>query len=306
LFPLIAEAARGVRVSVGAPFFNKMTIPLAVALIFLLGVGPALPWRTTTIEQLKREFLPPLAAMFVAAIISILFGARSIYTVLAFGFGAFALISNILQIDRAAAARRRNLDENGPLALYNTYRSNPRRYGGYLAHLGVLMLVVGIAASSSFKTEREVTLRPDETLDIGRYTLRLREVWGKEEAHRVVVGADLEVLKHGQKVGVIDPRMNYYASRGEPVPTPAVRSRATHDLYANLMAFERSGASATVHVWIQPFVVWIWIGGMVMAIGAALALLPPRQRRARRAPAELSDPVRQRQTEQPQPEAMMA
>jgi cytochrome c-type biogenesis protein CcmF len=160
--------------------------------------------------------------------------------------------------------------------------------------MGVLLLVLGITASSSFKTEREATLKPGETMQIGQYTLRFVEVWGKEEAHRVTVGADLAVMRDGKQVGIIDPRMNYYASRGEPVPTPKVRSRATHDLYANLMAFERDGSSATVHVWIQPFVVWIWIGGMVMALGAVLALLPPSRRQVRRRPAELDDDARQR------------
>jgi cytochrome c-type biogenesis protein CcmF len=294
LFPLVAEAARGVKVSVGAPFFNKMTVPLSVALIFLLGVGPALPWRTSTRAQLKRDFLPPLVAFLLASIAAVAFGARSPYTVLAFGFGAFALIANLMQYQRAASARRRNLKENPALALLNTYRSNPRRYGGYLAHIGVLAMVLGVAGSSSFKTEKEVTLKPGETATIGDYTLRFTELWGKEEAHRVVIGADLAVIRNGKQVGIIDPRMNYYDSRGEPVPTPSVRSRATHDLYANLMAFERNGSSATVHVWVQPFVVWIWIGGTIMAIGALLALLPALKRKPRRRPAELDDPIRQR------------
>lgn len=292
LFPLVAEALRGVKVSVGAPFFNKMTVPLAVTLLFLIGVGPALPWRSTTKEQLKRELLMPAIAFVIAAIVTVLAGAHSPYTVLAFGFGAFGLLSNVLQFDRGAVARRRNLGENGPQSLYRLVRATPRRYGGYIAHMGVLLLVLGVAASSSFKTEREVTLKPGETMRIGKYTLRFQQLWGKEEPHRVTIGADLAILKGNNQIGVIDPRMNYYAGRGEPVPTPKVRSRATHDLYANLMAFERNGSSATVHVWIQPFVAWIWIGGLIMALGAILALMPPTHRQPRRRPAELDDAAR--------------
>ncbi|HEX6063583.1 MAG TPA: heme lyase CcmF/NrfE family subunit [Longimicrobiales bacterium] len=293
LFPLVAEAVRGVKVSVGSPFFNKMTVPLCVALIFLLGVGPALPWRTSNRDQLKRDFLAPVLATLLMAIIAIVYGARSPYTVLAFGFGAFAFVSMIQQFARPANARRRNLGENAALALYRTVRSNPRRYGGYIAHFGVLAMVLGIAASSSFKTEREMTLKPGETMELGKYTLRFNELWGKEEPHRVVIGADLAILKNGKQVGVIDPRMNYYEGRGEPVPTPSVRSRATHDLYANLMAFQRDGSNATVHVWIQPFVAWIWIGGTIMALGALLALLPAMKRTARKfRPAELDEPIR--------------
>jgi cytochrome c-type biogenesis protein CcmF len=177
--------------------------------------------------------------------------------------------------------------------LYRTVRSNPRRYGGYIAHFGVLALVLGVAASSSFKTEREVTLRPGQTMQIGGYTLRFTELWGKEEPHRVVIGADLAIIKNGKEAGIIDPHMNYYDGRGEPVPTPSVRSRATHDLYANLMAFQRDGSSATVHVWIQPFVAWIWIGGTIMALGALIALLPAMKRAVRKVrPAELDEAIR--------------
>ncbi|HEX6558766.1 MAG TPA: heme lyase CcmF/NrfE family subunit [Longimicrobiales bacterium] len=292
LFPLVAEAARGVKVSVGAPFFNKMTVPLAVMLLFLVGVGPALPWRSTTREQLKRELTVPGIAFLIAAMVALVLGAKSPFTVLAFGFAAFGMISNVLQFDRGAVARRRNLGENGPQSLYRLLRATPRRYGGYIAHMGVLLLVFGVAASSSFKTEREATLTPGQTMEIGKYTLRFNQLWGKEEPHRVIIGADLQILKGGRDQGIIDPRMNYYATRDEPVPTPRVRSRATHDLYANLMAFERDGSSATVHVWIQPFVMWIWTGGLIMALGAIIALLPAARRQVRRRPAELHDDER--------------
>jgi cytochrome c-type biogenesis protein CcmF len=299
LFPLVAEAMRGVKVSVGAPFFNKMTVPLCVALIFLLGVGPALPWRTSNREQLRKDFIPSAIAFLLIGILSIVLGARSPYTVLAFGFGAFALVSNLMQFEIAAKARRRNLKESFATSLFNTLRSNPRRYGGYVAHIGVLALVLGVAASSSFKTEREVTLKPGETMVIGDYTLRFTEVWGKEEAHRVVIGADLAIITNGRVKDVIDPRMNYYEGRGEPVPTPSVRSTLTHDLYANLMAFQRDGSSATVHVWIQPFVAWIWIGGGIMAFGATIALIPSMKRQRRRfRPAELDEEIRKTQEEQ--------
>jgi cytochrome c-type biogenesis protein CcmF len=294
LFPLIAEAARGVKVSVGSPFFNKMTVPLAVMLLFLIGVGPALPWRRTTRQQLKDELLVPAIALMIGSVLALVLGATSPFTIMAFGFTAFGLMSNLLQFERGAVARRRNLGENGPQSIYRLLRATPRRYGGYTAHIGVLLLVFGVAASSSFKTEVEKTLKPGETVTIGKYTLRFTEVWGKEQAHRVTIGADLAVIKNGKQIGIIDPRMNYYAGRGEPVPTPKVRTSASHDLYANLMAFEQDGSSVTVHVWIQPFVVWIWIGGLIMALGAVIALMPASKRQVRRRPAELNDPARQR------------
>jgi cytochrome c-type biogenesis protein CcmF len=106
-------------------------------------------------------------------------------------------------------------------------------------------------------------------------------VWGKEEPHRVVVGADLIVLRNGREVGKLDPRTNFYRVRNEPVPTPSVRERPLHDLYANLMSFERDGSSATFIVYHQPLVGWIWVGGFVVAFGAMIGLMRPRKRPAR-------------------------
>src|SRR5690606_7807764 len=135
LFPIVAEAVRGVKVSVGAPFFNRMTVPLCVALLFLIGVGPALPWRRATADQLRRGLVPPAAAAVLVAGLSVVFGVRAFYTVLAFAFGAFALVANVNEFVTGVRARRRAHGEGVLTALARLVRSNPRRYGGYTAHL---------------------------------------------------------------------------------------------------------------------------------------------------------------------------
>jgi cytochrome c-type biogenesis protein CcmF len=281
LFPLIAEAVRGVKVSVGAPFFNKMTVPLCAALLFMVGVGPALPWRGADSEYLKKKFYVPAAFALGGALLGLLLGARSVYSLLAFSFSAFALGSNGQEFWQGTRARVRAHGENYGTALFRLVRSNNRRFGGYTAHIGVIMIALGIAGSSELKTERQATLRPGETMQIKGYTLRFDRVWGKEEPHRVVIGADLIVLKNNREVGKLDPRTNFYRVRNEPVPTPAVRERPLHDLYANLMSFERDGSSATFVVFHQPLVGWIWVGGFVIAFGALISLMRPRKRPAR-------------------------
>jgi cytochrome c-type biogenesis protein CcmF len=292
LFPLLAEAARGVKVSVGAPFFNRMTVPLVVALLFLIGVGPALPWRGGTTDDLRARFkLPGIAAALTLAS-ALALGVRAPYTILAFTFAAFGLVANVAEFVTGAAARRRANGENPPYALYRLVLANPRRFGGYIAHIGVIVAATGIAASATFKVEREVTLKPKQTVEIRGYTLRFDQLWAKEQSNKFSVGADLMVLKNGRELGLMEPRLNYYESRGEPVPTPDVRSRANNDLYTNLLAFEQNGASATVHVLVEPMVSWIWVGGLVVALGALIGVLVPqrRPRAARRvvaAPAEI-------------------
>jgi cytochrome c-type biogenesis protein CcmF len=279
LFPVAAEAVRGVKVSVGPPFFNQMTLPLMMALLFLMGVGPALPWRRATREEIKRKLGPPTVAASVVLIAALLFGVPSFYAVLAFAFGAFALVSNGQEYVVGARARMRAHGENVFTAIGRLTMANRHRYGGYVAHIGVIAMAVGITASSAYKQEHEFTMRPGDTVHVAGYDLRFDRLWAQEEPRRFTVGADVGVLVNGRQVASMSPRLNYYQMRDEPIPTPHVRSRMT-DLYLNLMAFERDGSTATIAVFIEPLVVWIWIGGAIIGLGVGIAVWPQRPRRA--------------------------
>jgi len=291
LFPLIAEALRGVKVSVGAPFFNRMTLPLCASLLFLVGVGPALPWRGASMSYLKSRLMPPVVVGAAALLLAILLGARSPYALLAFAFAGFAYATNILEFVQGANARRRAHGESFGTALNRLVRSNNRRYGGYIAHIGVITVALGIAGSSEFKIEKQATLRPGETMNVHGYTLRFDRTWGRQEPQRVVIGADLTVLNGNKVIGRMAPRMNFYGSQSEPVPTPSVRTRPNADLYVTLMAFERDGSNVTLNVFVEPLVGWIWVGGIVVALGALVGLMKPRQRIARRVSASEGEPV---------------
>jgi cytochrome c-type biogenesis protein CcmF len=275
---LVAEAVRGVKVSVGAPFFNRMALPVMMALLFLLGVGPLLPWHRTTRDELQRRLRIPGAALVVTLVAGVLAGVHNVYALLAFAFGAFALSTVIREFCRGAESRVRTKGENPGVAVARLVASNGHRYGGYVAHAGVVMSVVGIAASSAFKAEREVTLTPGRSVTVSGVTARLDTVWGRQEAQRVTVGASVSLLDGSRVVGHLEPRQHFYSSSEEPVPTPAVRSSVRRDIYVNLMAFSNDGSSATLRVLIEPMVMWIWLGGLVVCIGAAIALWPRRRR----------------------------
>ena len=289
LYPLFAEAVRGVKVSVGEPFFNRMAVPAMVALIFLMGVGPALPWGSTSIEDARRRLTPPLAGAAVMTVVALLAGARALYSILAFAFVGYAAMGNLREYWIGARARRKAHGENWFTAVARLVGANRRRYGGYVAHLGILFVALGVAASSTFRTEREATLRPLETLSVGGHTIRLKDVWGREEPQRMVVGATLDIIgADGGIIGELQPRMNYYKVSDQPVPTPDVRSSVRGDLYVNLMAFETGGGTATIKMIVEPLVPWIWFGGMVIVLGAVIGMFHGA-RRAERAP--VSEPV---------------
>jgi cytochrome c-type biogenesis protein CcmF len=282
LFPILAEAARGVKVSVGAPFFNRMTIPLCVALILLVGIGPMLPWRVADMKELRRKAMLPVIAGLLTLAVALTLGMRDFWGLLAFGFGAWALVANVQEFVLGTAARRRAAGGGWVPALWGLMNANPKRYGGYTAHLGLIMMAIGITGSSVFKVEREATLRIGDVVQLQEYGVRFQELWALDEPHRFVVGARFDVLVNGNVRGEMNPRLNYYRARGsEPITTPAVRTRAHKDLYMNLLAFEQDGSSATVTVITEPLVVWIWIGSVVIAFGAFFSVWPRRRRPGR-------------------------
>lgn len=291
LFPLVAEAVRGVKVSVGAPFFNKMTIPLCVALLFLVGVGPVLPWRGGNVERIRGRLLAPMAALLAAVVVSVVVRVPSVWAILAFGFAAFSLVGNLQEFARGAAARRRAHGENPLQALYRLIGANNRRYGGYLAHIGMIVLAIGVAASGVYRNERETTLRPGESAVVGRYRVQLEEVRADEEPHRWVVRAVLTAFEGDRQIGTLDPSLNIYKGRQEPITTPAVRSRPRDDLYTTLLAYAEDGSNATLSIIVEPLVFWIWFGGIVIAVGGFVAAWPRRRSRIPRVRVAAPQPV---------------
>jgi cytochrome c-type biogenesis protein CcmF len=278
LFPIIAEAARGVKVSVGEPFFNKMTLPIIAALLFLMGVGPALPWRRASKEVVRKQLLPPLIGAVIAAIAAIAAGAHQVYAVLSFAFAAFALVANVREYVTGVRARMQLRQESAVTALGRLVGANRRRYGGYIAHMGMVAMGVAIAASSSFRREYEATLSKGESMAAGAYSVKLLEVYAREEPQRSRIAASVAILKDGNEIGRLDPAMNFYPTSQQPIPTPSVRSRAWGDIYINLMAFKQDGSNATLKVIVEPLVPWIWIGGGIICLGAIVSMFPSRRR----------------------------
>jgi cytochrome c-type biogenesis protein CcmF len=277
LFPLLAEAVRGVKLTVGAPFFNSMTAPVCMALLFLIGVGPMLPWRGAGREHLSGHLRAPVAALAVTVSAALLLGLRNPYALLAFGFAAFSLVGNVQEFIFPTIARRKMHGEGWGQALVRVVSANHRRYGGYVAHIGIVMIALGITASSSFRYEKEVTIKPGETAALGSYTVRLEGVYADEEPHRWVIRADLTAFDGNRPIGHMIPKLNYYTRSPEPITTPAVRSRPHQDFYVNLLAFDEDGKHATISMIVEPLVFWIWFGGLVVALGGVAASIPQRK-----------------------------
>ena len=174
LFPLVAEAIRGVKVSVGEPFFNRMSLPVIAVLVFLMGVGPALPWARATPGEMRRKLVPPVAGAALLLAIALVAGMRNAYALAIVALAGYSIVANVREIFIGTRARRAARGEGWGVALLRSASGNRRRFGGYVAHVGVFAVAIGIAASSSMRVDREASLRPGESITVAGRTLRLK------------------------------------------------------------------------------------------------------------------------------------
>ena len=275
IFPLLAEAVSGVKLSVGAPYFSRVTVPLFLALLLLMAVGPLIAWRKASLDNLRRNFLWPaaLAAAVAAALVGV--GVRDPWPLLAFALSAFVVFTMTLDTWRAVRARRAIAGERVPAALATLLRRNQRRYGGFVVHLGVVLLVIGITGSMNFSDERTATVAPGERVELGRFSLRFEGLRVVERATHERVEAAFRVFNDRHDLGTLAPALKFFPTQQSPLGRAVLRMGWKDDLYVILSGLSplREG-QATVKVMVRPLVSWIWIGGGVMMLGTVLALWP--------------------------------
>jgi cytochrome c-type biogenesis protein CcmF len=274
LFPLIAEAVRGVKVSVGEPYFNRMAVPTFLALLLLMGVGPALPWGRPD-KKAMQALLRPLGLATVALALGIAFGARSGPVLVVLFLSGYTVWTIAEQVSRAPRARRKK-GEGWGRATGTSFRRAPRIFGAYASHLGVVVTTLAIAISSSYRIDVERTLGPGEEMLVGDYTLAFQEVRTEKKPHLTATKALVEVRKNGSVTGSLEPSLNHYPTRMQPIGTPAVKSNLSHDLYLTLMNVGEDGRVGLRAI-VTPLVYWVWLGVLILVAGTALCLLPPRR-----------------------------
>lgn len=262
-FPLIVEAVRNDRISVGEPFFNRMTTPLGLALLFLMGVAPVLPWRRTNAETLRQRLWWPAWCAPGAVAVALAFGARGAEPLIAFALGGFAAGSALRQV--GLATRRQGW--RGFVGRAN---------GGMIVHLGVIVIAVAIAASGSYQHQGEFSLAEGATARVAGHTLRY-------EGSRVVEAENRRELRARIRIdggAVFEPRINQYLATGQEIGTPSVDVGFRRDIYLSLQrAASAENATIGLRVIVAPLVQWLWFGGAIMVFGTALSAFPGRRRR---------------------------
>ncbi len=283
LYPLITESLFHKKVTVGEPYFNQMALPLGLATLFLMGVGPMLPWGRADPKVLQRQALIPGAVALLVAGACFAAGYRGWMPLTAFGLAGFVVVVTLRELFLPAQQRMTEQKESFFTAMVVSATRARRRFGGYVVHLGIVAIIVAVAASSAYKIHTTGTLKPGETLDIGVYKVRFDGLDRGQEPHRSWVSANLTLIDpkgvETQRHGTSAPRMNYYERSTDPVGSPSVSEMVLRDVYVSLLAFDAGRGTASFNMWIFPLVGWIWYAIPVLVLGTLIALWPQRRRK---------------------------
>ena len=278
IFPIISKAIENQTVTVGAPFFNRFMIPIGLILLFLTGAGPLLAWRKTSFQSIRQNFTIPLAAAAVITAALYALGVRGFYVSMTVLLTAFVAVATIGEFYKGARTRQRTLHENFPQAVFNLTMRNTRRYGGYVIHLAIVVLFVGFLGQA-FKSESKGLMAEGDLMHVKNYTLRCESFGTGTTPNYEYERASLSVIRDGRALGLMEPEQRFYTASQQATSHVAIRTSPREDLYVVLAGQDPDSKKAIVQVFINPLVMWVWVGGAVFLLGTLLALVPSRVER---------------------------
>ena len=274
IFPILSEAVRGQKITVAAPFYKAVSGPIFLALMLAMGIGPLLPWKRASPTQLWRTLATPAIAGLTVAAGLLVFGLRDGAAILGFTASAFVLATLILEFYRGTIARRRVTGKSTVAALLDLFVHHRRRYGGYVVHLAVVMIAVALVASQVYQITRQVTLGKGQAATIGGYRLTFEGLSTSRDVEKQTVSAGLS-LPDGT---VLLPGKNSW-NRDDKNPSSniVIRSTPLEDLYIVLTDWAPDQSSATFLLFVNPMVMWLWAGGILLVIGTVVTIWPDLQ-----------------------------
>jgi cytochrome c-type biogenesis protein CcmF len=278
LFPVISEAVTGEKISVDAPFFNRINIPIGLALMFLTGVGPLIAWRRSSLESLKRAFLIPTIAALVLMIGLGMFGVyEHPFALVSFGLCMFVTATILMEFVKGASAIRAK-DGVGliPAAITLTHR-NTRRYGGYLVHMGIVFMFIGYTGAA-FNQDVTKEAEPGGSFAIGHYNVHVAKIESGENDTYAWQRLAAPVYRNGTLLGTLYPERRLYKASQQPTSEVSIRRRLNEDFYINFAGLSPDNKRAVIQAYVFPLVSWIWIGFWVLAFGTIVCLIPNKVR----------------------------
>jgi len=278
LFPVISEAISGEKISVDAPFFNRVNIPIALMLMLLTGVGPLIAWRKSSAESLRRAFTwPALAGVAFSAWLFAFKGVRDFYALVSFALCIFVAVTIVLEFFKGAFAIRAKNQMNVLKAMFELTHRNTRRYGGYLVHMGVVFMFIGFTGKA-FDQNKTVQVNTGQTVSIGHYQLNIGKVESGQNSDYQWEIMNVGVVKNGEMIGTLRPERRFYTASKQPTSEVSIRRRLNEDLYLNLAGNSNDGDGNVLQCYVFPLVSWIWMGYWVVLSGTIICLIPSKSR----------------------------
>ena len=281
VFPTVAGALRGTKVELDPSFFSVVTKPLTIILMFLTGVCPLLPWRGRDRTRLLKDAIWTATPAVIVLVVLLALGLHKPYTLLSFTLAMFATASVAVQYIQGLSNRRKATGSGWLSSFGGMVWGNRSRYGGFLVHFGVIVVLVGITGSYAFKQVSDADLTKGSSLDIGRFVLTYDGLALENAPDHEIARATFTVSHDGRAVGTVSPVKEYYPASDQTWTRVDLYSTLAGDVYVSLLGYKDAGSSVTVQAQLNPLVGWIWIGGVVLAIGGLIALWPARRARAR-------------------------
>ncbi|MEX2535317.1 MAG: heme lyase CcmF/NrfE family subunit [Trueperaceae bacterium] len=282
IFPLIVEAITGDKVTVGAPFFDQVSVPIWMAIFLLMGIGPLLPWRKAEGHSLRRNLSWMGLVALLAGLTAFLLGMRLIYPLITVALAGWNLVSVALLLHGALAPRIR-LANRSAVSVFRQYAfESRRRFGSMIVHLGVVVIALGVMAASGYRVDQQMRFDFGEPVEFRGYTLTAIEPFEDRTPGRLTSGAIVEVARDGRDITTLRPRINIFGGNQQSAPTPDVLYTPWHDLYLSLAGDVSEDQNFVVLRVVQsPLVIWIWLGGLILAFGTVWSLLPQTKRAER-------------------------
>jgi cytochrome c-type biogenesis protein CcmF len=277
LFPVISEKLTGEKISVDAPFFNRINIPIAMFLLLLTGVGPLIAWRKSSFDSLKRSFLWPTVAGVIVSGGLFVMGVRSFYALMSFGLCMFVLASVAMEFVKGANAIASKDKSTFISSMIELTHRNTRRYGGYLVHVGVVVIFIGFTGKA-FDQSKIVEVERNDVVTVGNYQFKLMDIQQGQTANYRWQKIIVDLIKNGERIYTLKPEKRLYLAKNEPASNVDIRRRPNEDVYINFAGLSDDGTKVVMQCYVFPLVSWIWVGYWVVLIGTIVCLIPSKSR----------------------------
>jgi cytochrome c-type biogenesis protein CcmF len=277
LFPVISEAVTGDRISVDTPFFNRVNVPIGLFLLLLTGVGPLIAWRRSSPESLKRNFLWPGVAGLALMGILVAAGVRHFYATVSLGLCLFVAWTIFSEFYKGSSAIRAKAGGSLLASAVELTHRNTRRYGGYVVHMGVVLMFIGFSGAA-FNKDTTVEVKVGDSIHLAGYDLKVTQVRQGENENYTWHHAVVDVYRNASLIDTLEPERRMYKSSRQGTSEVDIRRRLHEDLYLNFAGMTDDNQRAVIQAYVFPLVSWIWVGFWVLVAGTLVCLVPSKIR----------------------------